>query len=145
LFSAAVMNCLAGSDILLGKVGAAVQIADWIEASDAPAAVKGALSSHNTQYTWPHAQWVGYLGHRCRSVCAGAHPVNAEKAFLSCTSYRMASCGKVPLCTDPFMLGLLFDPTPTSALHACLPTCQSVAHKPAPQPPRHPAFNIYTA
>jgi hypothetical protein len=41
------MNCLAGSDILLGKAGAAVQMADWMEASDAPAAVKGALQGHN--------------------------------------------------------------------------------------------------
>lgn len=43
LFKAAVMNCLAGSDILLGKDGAAVQMADCMLASDAPAAVKGAL------------------------------------------------------------------------------------------------------
>jgi hypothetical protein len=43
LFKADVMNCLAGSDILLGKDGAAVQIADCMLASDAPAAVKGAL------------------------------------------------------------------------------------------------------
>jgi hypothetical protein len=43
LFKAAVMNCFAGSDILLGKDGAAVQMADCMLASDAPAAVKGAL------------------------------------------------------------------------------------------------------
>jgi hypothetical protein len=47
LFRAAVMNCLAGSDILLGKAGAAVQMADWMEASDAPAAVNGALQGQN--------------------------------------------------------------------------------------------------
>lgn len=47
LFRAAVMNCLAGSDIRLGKAGAAVQMADWMEASDAPAAVNGALQGQN--------------------------------------------------------------------------------------------------
>lgn len=45
------MNCLLGSDILLGNTGAAVQMADWMVASDAPAGVKGALSIETHIYT----------------------------------------------------------------------------------------------
>lgn len=49
LLRAAAMNSLAGSDSLLGKTGAAVQMAVWMLMSDAPAAEKGALSQHVCQ------------------------------------------------------------------------------------------------
>lgn len=43
MLSAALMNCLAGSDILLGSPGVAVHMAACMLASDSPGAEKGAL------------------------------------------------------------------------------------------------------
>lgn len=50
LFRAAVTNCFEGSDILLGKAGAEVQMAACMLASDAPAALKGALQNNKSRH-----------------------------------------------------------------------------------------------
>lgn len=49
LFRPAEMNCLAGSEILLGNEGDDVHMADWMLASEAPAAAKGALQDNMLQ------------------------------------------------------------------------------------------------
>lgn len=55
------MNCLAGSEILLGNEGDNVHMADWMLASEALAAAKGALRDIRARQVAKRRQLVNML------------------------------------------------------------------------------------
>lgn len=119
LLRAAVMNCLAGSDMRLGKDGAAVHIADCMDASDAPAALKGALQDTKAcqLHEQPHCTAQEGMSWNLSSQC----------------SFIRSACLHAPHTTEQKQDG----PVLACMSKQCL-TSQSAAHRPAHPLPMRP-------
>lgn len=124
LLRAAVTNCFAGSDILLGKAGAEVQMAACMLASDAPAALKGALQDDKIMCLRSSKEQLE--PHNLSCCCLHTPGMMHLSDMDMCLQHRTCHAGS---------RGVLMS---QGVKCMCVRTCQSAAQRPAHPQPRHP-------